>query len=477
MGQMDMLRLPFSLLLPLLPGLMLLVSGCSISYSTGVDSEQKISANSGNFDGNLDPDDRFGSAIATIGDLQGDGVIDLAVGAPMDDDAGTNRGAVWVLFMDDDGEVDEVQKISADSGGLEGDLDDGDQFGSAIAALGDLNNDGVRDIAVGAPLDDDAGTDKGAVWILFLNSDGSVLSEQKISDDAGDFPGDLDDNDQFGHAVAAIGDLNGDGVNDLAVGAPNDDDGGTDRGAVWILFMNSDGTVSAGQKISADRGSLGREPEDGDHFGSGLTEMGDLDDDGVVDLAVGVSGDDDGGSDRGAVWILFMNDDGSVDELKRITQTRGEFDGDLSDGDQFGNAVASIGDLNDDGTEDLAVGAKLSDDGGAERGAVWILFMEINGEVISSTRLSDTAGDFDGELDSGDQFGSALAYLGDLDGDGVGDIAVGASLDDDDDTDSGALWILFMDDADSDYDREEGGLFDMSQEDLDTLLNGSGGAN
>ncbi|MEW8507420.1 MAG: integrin alpha [Candidatus Thiodiazotropha sp.] len=474
---MDMLRLPFSLLLPLLPGLMLLVSGCSISYSTGVDSEQKISANSGNFDGNLDPDDRFGSAIATIGDLQGDGVIDLAVGAPMDDDAGTNRGAVWVLFMDDDGEVDEVQKISADSGGLEGDLDDGDQFGSAIAALGDLNNDGVRDIAVGAPLDDDAGTDKGAVWILFLNSDGSVLSEQKISDDAGDFPGDLDDNDQFGHAVAAIGDLNGDGVNDLAVGAPNDDDGGTDRGAVWILFMNSDGTVSAGQKISADRGSLGREPEDGDHFGSGLTEMGDLDDDGVVDLAVGVSGDDDGGSDRGAVWILFMNDDGSVDELKRITQTRGEFDGDLSDGDQFGNAVASIGDLNDDGTEDLAVGAKLSDDGGAERGAVWILFMEINGEVISSTRLSDTAGDFDGELDSGDQFGSALAYLGDLDGDGVGDIAVGASLDDDDDTDSGALWILFMDDADSDYDREEGGLFDMSQEDLDTLLNGSGGAN
>ncbi|MES9992385.1 MAG: integrin alpha [Candidatus Thiodiazotropha sp.] len=475
MGQTDMLRLPFPLLLPLLLGLMMLASGCSISYSTGVDSEQKISASSGNFEGDLDSGDQFGSTIATVGDLNSDGVTDLAVGAPFDDNGGADRGAVWVLFMDDDGEVETEQKISDDSGGFGGVLDDDDRFGSAVAPIGDLNNDGVRDIAVGAPLDDDGGTDRGAVWILFLDSDGSVESEQKISDDSGDFPGDLDDDDQFGHAVAAIGDLNGDGVNDLAVGAPNDDDGGSDRGAVWILFMNSDGTVASTQKISADSGGLNRDPEDQDHFGSALTEIGDLDSDGVVDLAVGVSGDDDGGSNRGGVWILFMNTDGSVDELKRISHTRGEFDGELNDGDQFGNALASVGDLNEDGTEDLAVGAKLSDDGGAERGAVWILFMEINGEVISATKLSDTKGGFDGELNSGDQFGSALAHLGDLNGDGISDIAVGAGLDDDGDTDSGAVWILFMDDADRDYDREEGGLFDMSQEDLDTLLNGSGG--
>ncbi|MBT3029354.1 MAG: hypothetical protein B6D72_15230 [gamma proteobacterium symbiont of Ctena orbiculata] len=477
MGQTDRLRLPFPLLFPLLLGLMLLASGCSISYSTEVDSEQKISASSGNFDGDLDSGDQFGSAIATIGDLEGDGVSDLAVGAPFDDDSGENRGAVWVLFMDSDGSVDSEQKISADAGGFDGTLDDEDQFGSAIAPLGDLNNDGFLDIAVGAPLDDDGGSDKGAVWILFLNGEGGVESEQKISDDDGDFPGDLDDDDQFGRALAAIGDLNRDGVNDLAVAAPNDDDGGTDRGAVWILFMNSDGTVSSVQKISSDRGGLDRDPENEDRFGSALTEIGDLDDDGVVDLAVGVSGDDDGGSDRGGLWILFLNDDGSVDSMRRITQTRGGFEGSLSDNDQFGNAVSNLGDINDDGIVDLAVGAKRSDDGGAERGAVWILFMEINGEVISSTKLSDTEGNFGGDLDSGDHFGSALAHLGDLDGDGIGDIVVGACLDDDGDTDSGAVWVLFMGDADTDFDREEGGLFDMSQEDLNTILNGSGSAN
>ncbi len=77
-----------------------------------------------------------------------------------------------------------------------------------------------------------------------------VESSQKISDTAGNFEGVLDDNDQFGSAVANIGDLDFDGVTDLAVGAPLDDDGGTDRGAVWILFMNDDGTVDTDQKIS-----------------------------------------------------------------------------------------------------------------------------------------------------------------------------------------------------------------------------------
>ncbi|MEW8064282.1 MAG: integrin alpha [Candidatus Thiodiazotropha sp.] len=465
----------FSLIYPIALCLALLVTGCSVSYSTDVDSEQKISDEKGNFNGDLDVQDQFGLALANIGDLEVDGVTDIAVGAPFDDDDGENRGAVWILFMDSDGKVDTHQKISGDSGDFTGDLDDGDQFGRAIAPLGDLNGDGFLDIAVGAPLDDDAGTDKGAVWILFLNGDGTVLSEQKISHDEGEFEGDLDDNDQFAHALASIGDLNNDGVTDLAVGVPYDDDGGTDRGAVWILFMNSDGTVLSSQKISSDEGNLDRDLDDEDHFGTAVTEIGDLNGDGVTDLAVGVSGDDDGGPERGAVWILFLNADGTVDSKKRISQNRASFDGQLSDNDRFGGALANLGDINSDGTDDLAVGAKQSDDGGAERGAVWVLFLEVDGEVISSSKISDTEGGFDGDLDSGDQFGAAVAQLGDLDGDDNNDLAVGASLDDDGGTDKGALWVLFMDDVDTDHDRQEGGIFNMSQDDLANFLNDPGG--
>lgn len=352
-----MQRLPALLRLVLVLWLLLVVSGCTQTFSTDVDSEQKISDTSGNFDGNLDVGDQFGSAITNIGDLEVDGVTDLAVGAPFDDNNGQNRGAVWILFMDDDGRVDIHQKISDSEGGFSGELDNDDQFGSAIATLGDLNSDGFLDIAVGTPLDDDGGTDRGAIWILFLNGDGTVQLEQKISNDVGGFTGNLDSDDQFGRAVAGIGDLNNDGVMDLAVGMPNDDDGGTDRGAVWILFMNTDGTVNSSQKISSDEGNLDRDPDNGDHFGSAVTAIGDLDGDGVIDLAVGVSGDDDGGTDRGAVWILFLNSDGTVDSMERISQTRGAFEGQLNDRDQFGSSIANVGDINDDGNNDLAVGA------------------------------------------------------------------------------------------------------------------------
>jgi hypothetical protein len=464
-------------LYPIVFCLALLVTGCSVSYSTNVDSKQKISEESGNFNGNLDDGDQFGFALANIGDLEVDGVTDLAVGAPFDDDNGADRGAVWILFMDRNGEVDIYQKISDHEGGFTGELDDEDQFGRAVAPLGDLNSDGFLDIAVGAPLDDDVGTDRGAIWILFLNGDGTVQSEQKISDDAGGFEGNLDDNDEFGHALANIGDLNNDGVTDLAVGVPNDDDGGIDRGAVWILFMNSDGTVQSSQKISSEEGDLGRDPDDEDHFGSAVTEIGDLDGDGVTDLAVGVSGDDDGGTDRGAVWILFLNEEGTVDSMQRISQNSASFDGQLSDNDQFGNALANMGDINNDGTDDLVVGAKLSDDGGAERGAVWILFLEIDGEVISSSKISNTEGNFDGDLENGDQFGGSIAQIGDLDGDDLSDLIVGASLDDKGGTGKGSVWVLFMDEVDTDYDEQEGGLFNMSQGDLAHFLQGTSGRN
>ena len=433
------------------------LSGCTQSYSIDVESTQKISDTSGNFNDSLNSGDQFGSAITTIGDLEFDGVTDLAVGAPYDDGNGTDRGAIWILFLDSDGQVDLSQKISDSAGGFPGGLADNDRFGAAVTAMGDLNGDGLLDLAVGAPLDDDGGSDRGAVWILFLNADGTVLQTQKISDAAGGFTGILDDNDQFGSALANIGDLNNDGVTDLAVGVQQDDDGGSNRGAVWILFINPDGSVNAQQKISSAEGDFDSTLENGDRFGSAVEGAGDLDGDGVEDLFVGSSGNDDGGTDRGAIWVCFMNTDGTVQTTQKISQTSGEFDGFLGTGDQFGNAITNLGDLNNDGVNDFAVGAISSDDGGLDRGAVWILFMQSNGKVDSTSKLSDTNGNFDGVLTDGDQFGSALTNIGDLDDNGVTDIAVGANLDDDGKINAGAVWMLFMSSVkvDTDLDTSE----------------------
>jgi hypothetical protein len=144
-----------------------------------------------------------------------------------------------VLFLDPDGKVRDEQKITEREGGFDGNLDDNDAFGSAIADVGDLNDDGIPDLAVGAPNDDDGADNAGAFWILMMDTDGRVAAWQKVSNSAGGFSGNLEVDDHFGAAIAGIADLDNGGLEDMAVGAPGDGDGGADKGAVWILFMES----------------------------------------------------------------------------------------------------------------------------------------------------------------------------------------------------------------------------------------------
>jgi len=413
-------------------------------------SEQKISDTAGGFGGLLGNFDLFGSSVVSLGDLNGDGVGDLAVGVVGDDDGGFGRGALWVLFLDPNGRVISEQKISDTTSGFGGVLDNFDQFGLSVASLGDLDGDGIGDLAVGAPGDGDGGQSRGAVWVLFLDPNGRVTSEQKISDTAGGFGGVLDNADTFGISVASLGDLDGDGVGDLAVGAMGDDDGGGfGRGAVWVLFLDPNGRVISEQKISDTAGGFGGVLDNADWFGFSVASLGDLDGDGVGDLAVGARQDDDGGFSRGALWILFLDPNGRVTSEQKISDTAGGFGGVLDDLDLFGSSVTSLGDLDGDGVGDLAVGAPGNDNDGSFDGAVWVLFLDPNGRVISEQKISDTAGGFGGVLDiDDDHFGVSVASLGDLDGDGVGDLAVGANQDDDGGGLRGAVWLLFLEGPD-----------------------------
>ena len=319
--------------------------------------------------------DNFGSSIVDIGDLDGDGVNDLAVGAGKDDEGGSARGAVHIMFMNTDGSVDSTVEIN-DSTTNGPTLTNTDQFGFAVENIGDLNSDGVNDLAVGAYLDDEGGGARGAVHIMFMNTDGSVDSTVEINDSTTNGP-ELEDDDSFGRSVANIGDLDGDGVNDLAVGAHQDDDEGTDRGAVHIMFMNTDGSVDSTVEIN-DSTTNGPELEDDDSFGRSVANIGDLDGDGVNDLAVGADKDNAGGANRGTIHIIHMNTDGSVDSTVEINNetTNGPS---MKDQDFFGFAVANIGDLDGNGINDLAVGA-YGDDGGAgvgnNSGAVHLIFLE-----------------------------------------------------------------------------------------------------
>jgi len=441
------------------PSLALLVAAAAIGARTPVAAqemgsvlrEQAIASGTGGFGGALDDVDHFGHALVSLGDLDGDGVEDLAVGAPDDDDGGVNRGALWILFLEADGSVRIDMKVSAMKGGFPGTLRNADHFGCALASLGDLDGDGMPELAVGAEADDDGGLDRGAVWILSLSADGRAPSARKISQTSGGFTGSLRNGDRFGGSLAALTDLDGDGVGELAVGAALDDDGGTDRGAVWVLFLNADGSVRAQTKVSSTSGGLAGPLDDADGFGRSLAALGDLDGDGRGELAIGADQDDDGGTNAGAAWILFLHADGSVRAEAKLA---GPTAPPLHLHDHFGAALAAPGDVDGDGTADLAVGAPLDDDGGLNAGAVWILFLDPAGGMRGSTKLSAAGGGLAAPA-PGDQFGCGLAALGDLDGDRKIDLAAGAEANDTGGRDRGQCRALFLESAEL---ADSGGL-------------------
>jgi len=409
-------------------------------------AEQKFGGLEEQLAGRLADGDLFGAAVAPLGDLDGDGVGDLAVGAP-----GDGGGAVWILIMSADGTVRESERLTAETGEL-GELADEDGFGSALASLDDLDGDGVRELAIGAPGDGEMGFGSGAVWIVFPRADGSVKQLTKITAGRSGLPvAALAEEDAFGSSLARIGDLDGDGVAELAVGTPGIDDRARDTGGVWVLYLTSTGTVRRSTKISAASGHLGFVHKRADRLGTAVAAIGDLNRDGVPDLAVGAPESDDGAASSGAVWILFLRPNGYVAGKHKLSGARGPLRGELERNDLFGTALASPGDLDGDGIQDLLVGAPSDDDAAQGAGAVWVLSLDEKGGVVRKRKITNQTSGFDGALQALDLFGSSIAVLGDLDGLVRPEVVVGAPGDDDGGTFSlsgrGAVWVLFLDDG------------------------------
>ena len=308
--------------------------------------------------------------------------------------------------------------IENGSAGLDAELEEGDRFGRDHDAIGDVNGDGVIDYVVGARSDDDGAEDAGAVYILLMNSDGSVSLTQKISMFDGGFDETLLAGNWFGYGVAGIGDYDNDGIPDIAVSAPV-----PPNNSLYIIHLDENGMVKdyvKNENIIAE----------------GLTAIGDINGDNRIDLVACIPGSNDGGISRGAIDILFLNDDSQViyNDIVTISSTQGNFGAGLEDRDQFGGReVAMLGDLDNDGNIEMAVGAFMSDGG---KGAVWMLSLDSDTyNVVSKIKITEGLNGFNETLDLelnsngsyGAQFGHAMCAAGDIDGDGITDLITGAN--------------------------------------------------
>ena len=359
------------------------------------------------------------------GDFDNDGNDDLAIGVRGDNGA----GAVNVIYGGNGGlSTNGDQLITQDDTAALGVSEPGDAFGYALA-VGDFDNDGRDDLAIGVPEENDGATvDSGGVEVIYGSNGGLDPSDSVWwSQDSAGIKGVSEQDDRFGWSLAA-GDFNDDGADDLAVGVPGEDIGDdVDAGAVAILYgARREGLTSSDDRFDQDSPGIKGVGEDDDLFGWSVT-VGDFDADGADDLAIGVPGEDIGSDvDTGAVGILYG------ESGHRLTARDHRYDQDSSgikgvgeDDDLFGWSLAA-GDFDGDGADDLAIGSPGEDIAGAiDVGAVAVLYGAAGSGVSASDQRFDQAdSSIAGLAEQDDLMGFSLT-TGDFDDDGIADLGVG----------------------------------------------------
>ncbi len=444
-----------------------------VADSCGLRGEQELDRTEGRVVG-LNSNDLLGTAVAGVGDVDRDGIDDILLGAPQADHVASNGGGAYLIA----GPLTGRMPSTAADATLTGSSSNGNA-GAALAAAGDLDGDLFADLLVAAPNVDGGKSDSGMVYVVHgpvtgsvsLNSAWARIGGEGLGDHAGtalDGAGDVNADgyadlivgaqdsdsgrggaflvngpvsgsselgdarailrgralgDAAGASVAGVGDTDGDGFDDLLVGAPHQSYDHDDAGEVYLLRGPVSGVLYLDESDASWAGGAGQVL-----LGSSVAAAGDLDLDGYDDMLLGAPGQNDG---AGRGYVIY----GPVDDAEDVADVVGsQFNG--GSAMAAGETFVAPGDLDQDGYPDLAIGAP---DHADSRGAVFFLYGP--SEDWGTTDLSLVGARRSGDAD-GDAAGAALAPAGDTNDDGFPDLIVGAAGNDETGTGAGQAYLL-----------------------------------
>jgi len=396
--------------------------------------------------------DRLGGAVSSAGDFNGDGYDDIIIAAYDADPNGSYSGSAYVVFGSAEGFASSLDLTNLDGTNgfqINGEAES-DRFGRSVSSAGDINGDGYDDLIVGAWFANTNGSRSGASYVIYGTASGMPANLEASSLDGSNgfkLSGEITDA-YTGYSVSSAGDVNGDGFDDLLIGAFGADLDGEQAGTSYVVFGSASGLASD-IELSALDGNDGfriAATAAGDLSGHAVS-AGDINGDGYDDLIIGANGADADGANSGATYVVFGAASGFASEISvnTLDGSNGFRISGEAAGDEIGATVSVAGDINGDGYDDLVIGSWYSSQAGSFSGTAYVVFGSVSG-FSSNLDLSSLDGSNGFQITGSvarDLLGYKVSSAGDVNGDGYDDIIVGAPGVDLPGHYTGAAYVIF----------------------------------